>query len=117
MPAVLFVPLGQRCRHVHLLDDVPPTHAGVVSAERDLTLLRGIWDDALLSTAEVVVEQILKPHSSNEQEVPAIAAALFDVVASTIPGHLAITSGGGLLAHAETLVELRNQIGQLKVFR
>src|SRR5262249_25492804 len=39
VPAVLLVPLGERGRHVHLLDDVAPAHAGVVSAEADLALL------------------------------------------------------------------------------
>src|SRR5271166_5724449 len=48
MPAMLLVPLGQRGRHVHFLDDVPPTHPGVVSAKRNLSLLRGIRNDALL---------------------------------------------------------------------
>src|SRR5690348_9328248 len=39
MPSVLLVPLGERGRHVHLLDDVPPADAGVVRAEADLALL------------------------------------------------------------------------------
>src|SRR5271169_6244997 len=38
MPAVLLIPLGQRGGHVHLLDDVPPSHPGVVRAKRDLPL-------------------------------------------------------------------------------
>src|SRR3712207_7025004 len=50
--AMLFVPLGQRCRHVHLLDDVAPPDAGVVCAEGDFTLLRGIRDDAHLGRSE-----------------------------------------------------------------
>src|SRR5690242_16858802 len=51
MPAVLFVPLGERRGHVHLLDDVPPTHTGVVGAERNLAFLGGIRNNALLSAA------------------------------------------------------------------
>ena len=33
MPPVVFVPLGERGRHVHLFDDVAPAHARIVSAE------------------------------------------------------------------------------------
>src|SRR5580692_8627877 len=75
MPAVLFVPLAQRGGHMHLLDDVPPTHPGVVSAKRNLTLLRRVGDDALLGPAEIVVEQILEPHARHEQQVPPILTA------------------------------------------
>ena len=78
--AVLLVPLGQRGGHVHLLDDVAPAHAGVVRAEADFAFLRGVGDDALLGAAEVVVEQILEPHAGDEEEVPAIGAALLDVL-------------------------------------
>ena len=78
--AVLFVPLGQRGGHVHLLDDVAPAHAGVVSAEADFAFLRGVRDDALLGAAEVVVEQILEPHAGDEEEVPAIRATLLDIL-------------------------------------
>ena len=80
--AVLLVPLGERGRHVHLLEDVPPADAGVVGAEGDLTLLRAVGDDAHLRAAEVVVEEILEPHAGDEQEVPAIGAPLLDVVPS-----------------------------------
>jgi len=58
MTPVLLIPLGERGGHVHLLDDVAPAHARVVSAEADLAFLRRIRDDALLSAAEVVVEQV-----------------------------------------------------------
>src|ERR1041385_1633941 len=73
--SVLFVPLGERGRHVHLLDNVSPTHASVVGAEGDFAFLRGIRNDALLGAAEVVVEQVLEPHSGDEQEVPAVGVA------------------------------------------
>ena len=33
VPAVLFIPLGQRGRQVHLFDNLPPADAGVVGAE------------------------------------------------------------------------------------
>src|SRR2546423_11407407 len=68
MPPMLLVPLSQRGRHVHLLDDVPPSHARVVSAERNLALLRRVRNNALLRPPEVVIEQILEPHSLDEQK-------------------------------------------------
>src|SRR5207253_8556516 len=34
MATMLFIPLGERSRHVHLLNDVPPAHARVVGTER-----------------------------------------------------------------------------------
>src|SRR5580704_10700193 len=80
MPAVLFVPLAQRGGHMHLLDDVPPTHPGVVSAKRNLTFLRGVGDNALLGPPEIVVEQILEPHARHEQQVPAVAPAFEYIV-------------------------------------
>src|SRR3989442_4677307 len=73
--AVLLVPLRERRRHVHLLDDVPPADAGVIRAEGDLPFLRRIRNDAALRAPEVVVEEILEPHARDEQEVPAVAAA------------------------------------------
>ena len=82
---MLLVPLGERGGHVHLLDDVAPADAGVVGAEGDLAFLRGVGNDALLGAAEIVVEQILEPHAGDEQEVPAVAAALLDVVAACGP--------------------------------
>src|SRR5205807_4486435 len=57
--AMLFIPLGERGGHVHLLDDVAPAHAGVVGAEADLAFLRGVGDDALLGAPAVVVVQVL----------------------------------------------------------
>ena len=63
---MLFVPFAERGRHVHLLDDVPPADARVVSAEADLAFLRRIRDNALFRPAEIVVEQILEPHPSDE---------------------------------------------------
>ena len=77
--ALFGVPLGERGGHVHLLDDVAPAHTGVIRAEADLAFLRRVRNDALLGTAEVVVEQILEPHARDEQEVPAIRTAALDV--------------------------------------
>src|SRR5574342_406194 len=85
VPPLLFVPLRERRRHVHLLDDVAPADAGIVSAEGNLALLRSVRDDAALSPPEVVVEQILEPHSRDEQEVPAITPPHFDVLGRAVP--------------------------------
>src|SRR5258708_19509016 len=76
VPPMLLIPLGQGSGHVHLLDDVPPSHARVVSAERNLALLRRIRDNALLRPPEVIVKQILKPHPPNNQQVPPILPPL-----------------------------------------
>src|SRR5438552_3748523 len=76
VPPVLLVPLRHRRVGVHLFDDVAPAYAGVVSAEGDLPFLSSVGDDAHLRAAEIVVEQILKPHPGNEQEVPRILSPL-----------------------------------------
>ena len=73
--AVLLVPLSHGRVLVHVFDDFAPTHAGVVGAEGNFTLLGGVGDDAHFGAAEVVVEKILEPHSSDEQEVPGILVA------------------------------------------
>ena len=96
---------------MHLLDDVAPAHAGVVGAEADLALLRGVGDDALLGAAEVVVEEVLEPHAGDEEEVPAVGAALLDVVHGAVGGDLAVVAAGG----AEALVELLQQVDDLEV--
>src|SRR5262249_4538805 len=59
--AMLVIPLGQRGRHVHLLDNVAPPHAGVIRTETDLALLRSVGDDALLGATEIVVVEVLEP--------------------------------------------------------
>src|SRR5215472_10961085 len=105
MPSVLVIPLGERGRHMHLLDDVAPAYPGVISAEADLAFLRGVRNDALLGTPEVVVVEILEPHAGDEQEVPAIGAALLDVVDSAIARDLAVFLVG-LLGRAQGLIEL-----------
>src|SRR5215472_6991935 len=49
-----------------------------------VAFLCGVRDDALLGAAEVVVVEILEPHAGDEQEVPAIGAALLDVLDGTL---------------------------------
>src|SRR5688572_212135 len=46
MLSVLLVPLSDRRRLVHVLDDLSPADSGVVGAERDLTELGCIRNDA-----------------------------------------------------------------------
>ena len=98
---------------MHLLDDVAPADAGVVGAEGNLTLLRGIRDDAHLGAAEVVVEQILEPHARDEQEVPAIRAAYLDVPLGSVRADAPII----VPSRAERLVEFLQQIDELEVGR
>src|SRR5258705_6692406 len=88
--AVGLVPLGDGRVLVHVFDDFAPAYAGVVRAEGNFTLLRGIGDDAHLRAAEIVIEKILKPHASDEEEVPGILAALHGIVKLTIRRGLAV---------------------------
>jgi hypothetical protein len=117
VPPVFFVPLGEGGRHVHLLDDVPPTHTRVVSAEGNLAFLRRVRNNALLGAPEVVIEQILEPHSGDEQEVPTIRTPLLNIGHRAIPGHFAIRARNCLLRHAETFVEFLDQVAQSEVSR
>src|SRR5437763_495029 len=82
--AVILVPLGDGRILVHIFDDLPPAHAGVVGAEADFTLLGGVRNDAHFSAAEIIVEKILEPHAGDEKEVPRIGlAALHGVFIGT----------------------------------
>src|SRR5688500_2373569 len=94
MTAVFFIPLRDGRILLHVLNDISPTYAGVVSTERNLTLLGTVGNNAHLGPAEVVVEQVLKPHSSNEQEVPAIGSTFFNVILRTIATDFAIIFAG-----------------------
>ncbi len=113
VPAVLLVPLGQSRGHVHFLNNVAPAHARVVSAEADLAFLRGVGNDALLGAPEVVIEQILEPHAGDEQEVPAVGAALLDVIHGAVALHAAVVFAGGV----EGLVHFLHHVGDLEVRR
>src|SRR5580658_2336229 len=113
MPAMLFVPLAQRGGHMHLLDDVPPTHPGVVSAKRNLTFLRGVGDDALLGPPEIVVEQVLEPHARHEQQVPAVAPATENVVHGPLARYVAVVASRS----PQPLVELPQHIDGPEMLR
>src|SRR5258706_648686 len=71
--SVFFVPLAEVCSLVHVLDDLPPTHARVIGAEGDLAFLSAVGNHAHLGAAKVVVEKILKPHTFNAEHAPDIA--------------------------------------------
>ena len=77
--ALLFVPLSDGRVLVHVLDDIAPADACIVCTEADLALLRSVRDDAHLGTAEIVIKQVLEPHSGNKQEVPRVLPAFLDV--------------------------------------
>ena len=74
----------------------------------------GVRNNALLSAAEVVVIKVLEPHSSNEQEVPAVGAALLDVVNRALARYAAVLCVG-FLGGAKCLIELTQQIDELEV--
>ena len=116
MASVLVIPLGKSGRHVHLLDDVPPAHASVIGAEGNLAFLRRVRNDALLGAAEIVVEQILEPHSGDKEEVPAVFAAPLDVFWGALAGGAAVLLVG-ILRGSERLIELHQQIFELEVRR
>ena len=96
---------------MHLLDNVPPSHTRVVSAERNLPFLGSVRNNALLRPPEVIVEQILEPHPRNKQEVPPILPPLHNVVNSPVRPHLPIILPGSI----EVLIEFSQQIHQLEM--
>src|SRR5580698_8840428 len=102
MTPMLFVPLRQRGSHMHLLNNVPPAYARVVSAETDLAFLCGVRNNALFRPPEVVVEKILEPHACDKQEIPSILSPLHHIVNRAIRTNLAII----LACSIEVLIEL-----------
>src|SRR6266403_3311827 len=68
--AVLLVPLRDGRVLIHVLDDFPPADARVVRAEGNFALLRRVRNDAHFGAAEIVIEQVLEPHSGDHQEIP-----------------------------------------------
>src|SRR3989442_8204457 len=79
MPFVFLVPVGEVSRLVHVLDDLPPADTRVVSAEGDFAFLSAVRNHAHFSAAEVVVEEVLKPHAFNAEHPPDVAGA-FDLL-------------------------------------
>ena len=86
MTTLFLVPLRQGRRLMHILDNLAPTHAGIIGTERDLSILRPVWDDAHLSPAEIVGPQVLKPHPFHAEDSPFILlrASLHPVVPITV---------------------------------
>src|SRR5215216_5135315 len=113
MPAVLLIPLRHGRILVHVLDNVSPTNARVVSAEGDFAFLCAVRNDAHLRAAEVVVEKILEPHSRDEQEVPAIGTALFNIFPAAVASHLAVL----FARQAKRLVKLLEELVQRELRR
>src|SRR5579872_1140011 len=112
MLPVSLVPLGYGRILVHVLDDLPPAYAGVICAEGNLALLRGVGNDAHFGAAEVVVEEILEPHTCDEQEVPRVGgAALHGVFVGSFRAGAAIL-GISALGERPSLVELLEKVVQ-----
>src|SRR6185312_3173307 len=84
MALVLFVPFGEVCSLMHVLDDLPPADSGIVSAEANLAFLRAVGNDAHLSAAEIVVEQILEPHAFDAEYAPDIVWIVLSLCLHTV---------------------------------
>ena len=76
MALVFFIPFRQARGFVHVLDNLSPADTGVVSAEANLAFLCAVRDDAHFGAAEVIIEQILKPHALNTQDTPDIVRVI-----------------------------------------
>src|SRR4030095_14848923 len=94
MLAMFLIPFSHSGVLVHVLDDLAPPHAGVVSAEGDLAFLGRVRNDAHLSAAEIVVEEILEPHASDEKEVPGIFAPFLNIGHSPVGARLPVITAG-----------------------
>src|SRR5215813_6937585 len=115
--AMFFIPPGQCRRHMHLLDDLAPADARVVRAERDLAFLSAVRDDAHLGAPKVVIEQVLKPHSRDKQEVPPVFATIEDVLEALVVSFKVNAARDPAFSPAQFLVEFLHEINKLKVCR
>ena len=111
--AVVFVPLSDGRVLVHVLDDISPADAGVVSTERDLAFLRAVRDDAHLGAAEIVVEQVLEPHSRDKEEVPRVLTTFLDVLGRAVGTDLSVI----FARQAKRLVELLQDAAERQAVR
>src|ERR1051325_1255121 len=91
---VSLIPFRDRRRLVHVLDDLSPSDAGVVGAEGNLTELSRVRNDAHFRAAEVVVEQILEPHTGDKEEVPRILPSSLNVRHGAVAHNLAVAPAG-----------------------
>ena len=116
--AVAAVPLRDGGVLVHVLEDLPPSHARVVGTEGDFALLRGVGDDAHFGAPEVIIEQVLKPHAGDKEEVPGVRAAFERVFVSALGIRSAVLLPGALVARQrERLVKLLQQVDQSQAGR
>src|ERR1700733_1584047 len=69
MPAVLVMPLAERCRAVDPFNSLPPA-GRIVCTETDLSFLRCNYRCARLDRAQIKVEDILKPHARDDEQPP-----------------------------------------------
>src|SRR6185295_7549632 len=92
--AMLLIPFRDGRVLVHVLDYVSPTDSGVVGAEGNLAFLRAVRDDAHFRASEIVVEEVLEPHTRDKQEVPAIRTTLLDIIFTTVAADLAVVLTG-----------------------
>src|SRR5580765_2726227 len=90
VPAMFFIPLGNGRILVHVLNYIPPTDTRVVSTKANLALLSTIGNNALLGATEVVIEQILKPHAGDKQEIPTIRAPLLNILGAAVAADFAV---------------------------
>src|SRR5437879_10522042 len=102
---------------MHILDDLPPSNTGVIRAEGNLALLRGVRNDAHFRAAEVVIEQILEPHPRDEQEVPRIALPALHGVFVGALRRCASVLRFGLLRQCPRLVKFLEEVIQLETLR
>jgi len=65
---------------MHLFHDISPTHSRVIGAEGDFSFLGREGNDASFGSPEIVVKEILEPHTGDEEEIPPVLAKVFDWV-------------------------------------
>src|SRR5436853_346815 len=110
---MVFIPFRHGSILVHMLDYISPADTRVVSTKADLAFLRTVRNNAHLCAPKIVIEEILKPHSRNEQEVPAVCAAHGNVVFSAITGNLTVVLAG----QSERLIKLLEKLIQIELRR
>src|SRR5215204_522778 len=108
---MLLIPLCHGRVLVHVLDDVSPADTRVVSTEGNLTFLSTVGNDTHLGASEIVVEEILEPHSGDEEEVPTIGTTLIDVLYTAVATDLTVI----LTSQAKRLVKLLKELVKRKL--
>src|SRR6185436_5281879 len=75
--SVFFIPLAEVRGLVHVLDNLPPANARVVGAEGNFAFLSAVGNYAHLGAAEIVVEEVLKPHAFDAEYAPDVLRIIF----------------------------------------